>query len=142
MFKKICDLSFNFTSGACTVARDDIYLAFGTELENSSLPSKLSYRASEPTDVFNKINNSLYEHSNINIASSDTNVLACGHGIYKDAWERKVSTAHKKCEFLNLNYTTWIYLRLRAPNIRSSGYLLSRSVYDETGIHYFWRKYD
>ena len=118
-FTKIGELDFEFTSGACTVGSDKIYLAFGgntstnpfisktQEMKNSTSLTKLCYQASEPTAVFNKTESSFYEHSNINIASSDDNMLACGHGIYETKLERKVVVTHKKCEFLNLNTTSW-----------------------------------
>ena len=115
-FTKIGELDFEFSHGACTVGRDQIYLAFGGNTSTNPFISKTQkmknstkhcYRASEPTAVFNKTESSLYEHSNINIASSDTNLLSCGHGIYETKLERKLVTTHEKCEFLNLNTTSW-----------------------------------
>ena len=72
-------LPFNFFYGACSVAKDEVYLCFDSLLQGGKLldPKKGSgdlktcWKSSDAVSTWTKVEYTIYYHRSINIAASD-----------------------------------------------------------------------
>jgi len=90
--KRIGDLHFDFYFGSCTATEDSIYLCFHNK------DDKRCYRSSDALGDFEEVPESTYNHRHIQIAASESHILAVGSDL---------GDGFVKAEMLRLDNHLW-----------------------------------